>query len=1268
MRLTSLVRRSVALTATTALMTGGLATGMLTAPAFAAEAITQVSPDSANNNTTPSITLTTGTATFRPSGDSVVLHPTFTGSSVGDIPAPVDGADNPFPELDTPSNTITIQPDLTLAAPGSYDIIVTQTPTVGDPTFYQCNGCFHITSFAPASVQLVRAGASTGANARGLGALDLTGSYIAKGATVEFLTPGTNDVDPKLTFTPGDPNNASTGGYISGSVLRGNYSYQTGVLPGVHEVRITNTDHNTSGVRGTMSQPVFAAQSPLSPSSIGAGASQKLLTITGQGFTTGSSLAIQRLSNDTDCPGEVTVGTVQVNNNGGTLSAPVSFAACAPAGARAVTVTGVDGGYYSLAGALTTTPAPTVTNVAGVAQKAFGRGADVADVTINGTGFSTGATSAQWPTFTVPGNPGVTLTTISASATAAHVHVVVGSEALLGTFQVKVTNPDGGSTTTTASTPPLAVTPAPVEKTISDPSAFPGDQVNVVMTGTGFAAGSMTVQPYFGTNADGSPKLDNTVGIGTVNVTKGQNGADDSASFTITVSSNALPGLRDLKLLNTNDNGSSMCVGCFGIDSLAVQDTAGSPPIPIGAAAAGNGTHRLRFFGQGITSATTLELFKVGDPDYQPHLVGTPIADSITSTYADASIDLTGAAPGLYNAVATLSTNPLVTLSCSSCFRINGIAASNVTLSPTSGGRGAVDRLVTFQGTGFSRGMIVTISGATADVTYHPASGATPAYLTALVDIASDAATGPRDVVLRTADGQNPTTLSNAFTVNEGPVPNGNTPAASFGQGAGSEPASPTTITLTVKGTGFVVKSGSEPGSTLDVGPGIAVSNVNVVKGTTCGALPTVPPCTPTDDTLTANLVVSPSATTGARSITVVNSDGGRGVLNGKLTITAGPKVTSVSPVSFAPGATQQAFTINGSGFAAGSVPQIRLGDGTIDPKVTLGNVTVVDATKITAVITVASDAVRGTRTVAVLNTDKGYGGCAQCLTIATVPSAPRNLALVSGSQSLSAFWTAPADNGGAAVTKYVVSAYRGATFVTSQDVAAPGTSALIPGLANGVTYTVRVVAVNVAGNSTPASTTGIPGKAVTLTNAASVRVVTAGTAMRFTGRLTSGATSLAGRVVTLRFTPSVGAAFTRSTTTTSTGTWSYRFVPTYTFSMVATYAGDATYRPASSVRVPVTVATRVTRTSPSATPYTTSSTSVRIAGTVSPNKRGKVVYLYRYVGTSRTLIGRATVTSTSTYAFALRLSRGTYTLRVYIPTTTGNLYGYSSAFVIKRV
>ena len=83
------------------------------------------------------------------------------------------------------------------------------------------------------------------------------------------------------------------------------------------------------------------------------------------------------------------------------------------------------------------------------------------------------------------------------------------------------------------------------------------------------------------------------------------------------------------------------------------------------------------------------------------------------------------------------------------------------------------------------------------------ASGNTPAFLTALVDVASDAATGPQPITLRTADGQNPTQLDNAFTINPGPVPNGNTPAASFGQGAGSEPAAPTHISITVKGSGF---------------------------------------------------------------------------------------------------------------------------------------------------------------------------------------------------------------------------------------------------------------------------------------------------------------------------------------------------------------------------------------------------------------------------------------------------------------------------------
>jgi hypothetical protein len=221
----------------------------------------------------------------------------------------------------------------------------------------------------------------------------------------------------------------------------------------------------------------------------------------------------------------------------------------------------------------------------------------------------------------------------------------------------------------------------------------------------------------------------------------------------------------------------------------------------------------------------------------------------------------------------------------------------------------------------------------------------------------------------------------------------------------------------------------------------------------------------------------------------------------------------------------------------------------------------------------------------------------------------------------------------------------------------------------NGTTYTVRVVAVNVAGNSPAASTTGIPGKAVTLTLAVSTKTITAGTAMTFSGRLTSGATSLAGRVVTLSFAPGVGAQFTRTVTTTATGAWSYRFVPLYTFSVGATYPGDATYRPASSPRVSVGVATLIRRTSPASSSTTSAaSTVLKVAGSVAPNKSGKVLYLYRVLNGTQTLVARTTVTTSSTYSFSIKPARGTYTFRIFIPATTGNLAAYSPSFVVKRV
>ena len=116
-------------------------------------------------------------------------------------------------------------------------------------------------------------------------------------------------------------------------------------------------------------------------------------------------------------------------------------------------------------------------------------------------------------------------------------------------------------------------------------------------------------------------------------------------------------------------------------------------------------------------------------------------------------------------------------------------------------------------------------------------------------------------------------------------------------------------------------------------------------------------------------------------------------------------------------------------------------------------------------------------------------------ITPSDVPGAPIPSSLTFGNEIITASWSAPFDNGGLLITGYTATATDGDgnTFTCTTD----GTSCVIDGLTNGISYNVTVVATNADGDSSsadlgsasPATTPSAPGDVSVATGRASVTV-----------------------------------------------------------------------------------------------------------------------------------------------------------------------------------
>ena len=481
------------------------------------------------------------------------------------------------------------------------------------------------------------------------------------------------------------------------------------------------------------------------------------------------------------------------------------------------------------------------------------------------------------------------------------------------------------------------------------------------------------------------------------------------------------------------------------------------------------------------------------------------------------------------------------------------------------------------------------------------------------------------------AGGGSPTTITKAagYTIRSQPTPSAVTPST-----RGQDSSSLVTIT----GTGF------GPSSVVSFGSDITVSGVTYISGTT----------------LKANIAVPAGAVTGPRDLTVTSADHLSGKKTGALTINPSPTLTSVAPATIKRGETLSGVVFTGSHLATGG-----------DFALTISGVSVAnpvassDGTKVTANLTALTTAPYGPRTVAYTNADGGRTKLLNGISVVGAPGAPQSVGAIPGDTKVWVGWTPPTDTGSSPISKWVVTPSDSA--IAPVEVAGDARSVVISGLTNGTAYTFDVVAYNADAGAGPKKTTAsvTPKYGVNISAASNRPTAISGQSAVIYGylRRTTGA-ALAGAVVSLRISPAVGTASTRTLTTDANGRWSTSLLLTYNTSFLASYAGTPTLQ-ARHVLISVHVSTRIRVTSPASGAVVGSLFYVR--GSVSPNKAGRTIGVYKVVNGTSTLVGKAVISSTGTFSAPVRLPIGNYLLKAMLGPVSGNATGTSPQFIVKR-
>ena len=295
-----------------------------------------------------------------------------------------------------------------------------------------------------------------------------------------------------------------------------------------------------------------------------------------------------------------------------------------------------------------------------------------------------------------------------------------------------------------------------------------------------------------------------------------------------------------------------------------------------------------------------------------------------------------------------------------------------------------------------------------------------------------------------------------------------------------------------------------------------------------------------------------------------------------------------------------------------------------------------------------------------------------------TAPGAPTGVTATAGNGSANVTWTAPASNGGSAITSYTVTPYIGSTAQTPVTVTGspPATSTTVTGLTNGTTYTFTVSATNAIGTGpASAASNAVTPSPPTAPGAPTGVTATAGNGsanVTWTAPASNGGSAITSYTVTpyIGSTAQTPVTVTGSPPATSTTVTGLTNGTTYTFTVSATNAiGTGPASTASNAVTPaavgpVTVDKTVftdgsgTMTSPSITTSTANDLIVAFVSSDGQAGAGRQTFTVTGAGLTWTLAKRSNGQSGDSEIWWARASGTLSSQTVKATPTTGGFHG----------